>query len=107
LVNPLLPDVNPLATEEVTNVFKNSKFYEMELVTVKHLNSKINESFTCGKTKESRSSIETKCGHSALQFAPVILVGVLKFRPVPPFLVIADKTGEIPCEVSCNVDLSG
>ncbi len=104
LIDPLLPDNNPVASEEVTAIFCGTKFYELELVTVKHLNSKITSSFTAGREDtQDGCRASSKCCHPPLRSAPVFLVGVLKFRADPPTLFLADKTGEIPCEVSMNM----
>lgn len=100
-INPLLPDTNPISSEEVINcVTLEYKLAESEVVTIRHLTTRISHSFTAGRStqKEETFSISNSC-HPPLCSAPVFLIGVLKFRASSPGLILSDSTADILCEV--------
>ena len=101
-INPLLPDANPVSCAEVTSSQAHDfKFSELELVTVRHLTSRISCSFTVGS-----AGVASLADNSSSQFLcsfPIFLVGVLKFNVSAPGLVVVDQTASIPCEVKVAI----
>jgi hypothetical protein len=86
--------------EDVLQCFQNPPLHhlvEFELVTVKHLVSKITESFKVSSSGDYDVAADLVPGqYGPLPETPVFLVGVLHCSDVLRF---ADATGEIACQV--------
>ena len=87
---------------------------ELEVVTIKHLATKISRSFEAASlqaTSRASCARHDEGAGASLPGSPVFLLGVLlSSASVPggkPFagLMLADSTGSIPCEVRVWVEL--
>ena len=109
-INPLLPAHCACCVEDVLQSLTPPPRYlvELEVVTVKHLVSKISNSFAAASLHNG-ADIQTppsKCPGALLPEAPVFLLGVLVSSVSTRSgngltgLTLADTTGKIACEVS-------